>query len=209
MTTALPTRPRAALRISRRDVVNQIVANARAQNLKAIEATKKLRDAACQAFVQAVCDAAMEAAAPAIEVLNRVGSRKGAYQASYSFDPSIRDDGDGNRRFEGMRSSVHVDITDKERNGHYDRDYNRFNVEVKLSKELLALRDAALKLVMELADLRLIERESTREQAMRVSRKLLNQAIKDLPEGEALLDLMDGLRKRVEKETGKHLLLGE
>lgn len=46
--------------------------------------------------------------------------------------------------------------------------------------------------------------------SLRIQRRdLINQAIENMPEGEALLTMMKELRRQIEKKTGKHLLLAD
>lgn len=206
--TSTPTlKPVAQLRISRRDVINQIIADARSESAALLKTATERRTAACLAFANAVSAMALEMGKAVIKEIQRVNKREVNFIADFRFDPKPAEDDD---EVKPTSDAIEVELRSQRGEDRWGRrDYQCFFVEVKLTRELRKLHDEAMEQTKEVRALREITGATQSELRARASRKLLNQAIRDLPEGDALLELMGGLRKRVEKRTGKHLLLSE
>ncbi len=196
-TQATP-RPTPSLRIQRRDLINIIVEDS-ARDMERLrrEADEAARKAA-QAYVDMLSQRALEMARPAIEALNVVTGEV------RTFATDIRLEFADSREVRPLQDTVKVSIYSGERYGDQP---SRFAVRVDVTPLMRELYKEAVEAQRKATELREAKRMSTyRADA---GRALIRQAIAEMPEGEALLEMMKNLRRAVEAKSGKPLLLTE
>ena len=186
MSEAIEPKKVANLKIGRRDLIDLAVADAYRDLKKLRDEARGKMDKSVQAYVDAVNRAAVEKAAPVLKALKEVGSVPDAmtFLAEFTFHYIRRVDREGYK-------PLHLGC--------------RFYVNIPITAEIRALHDEAVKASEEYE----ARTEDVSQRVIRadVGRQLIRQAIEEMPEGEALLEMMSRLRLAVEKKTGKPLLL--
>lgn len=191
-----------SLRIRRHDVINVLVDDAVKDMEKLRKEATEAATKATQTYVNAVNEAAMKAAEPVLTVFKKVSDGNRAFFSRFRLHFDYEDGRE--REVKPLPDVLHVEITNGD--SRYSADAS-FNVRVKVTKELSELFNATTQAVRYAHQLhRARTMQSIRADA---ARTVIRQAIANMPEGEALIELMHSLRRQIEKKSGKHLLLTE
>jgi hypothetical protein len=210
------TEPKMELRLTRADFIDQVVTQGRREaegQLKvALEETKK----AARAFVDAVKVDALRIAKPVVEAANKVRRSTSTAYAHFSYRIEFSDEELKRERLARMMSSVEFEGTEPKETFSVEVNFknerygdNGFSIwlSVPLTRELHRLRMAAMNAASAEHELR--HRYRNYQQAKgEITRKMLAQAIDELPGGKKLLKALNDLRRRSD-ETQKPLQLAE
>ncbi len=197
--------PKVQLRIRRADLIDQIIHEAQEEHRQRLKKADADISAAAQEFVNAVSAEALKIAAPVIDALKKVSKSDRNWRADFKWSPEWTRRSPGSFEYEAsFAQEIAVKLSNGERYSYSDH----FTINLKLTPLLVALRTKALDAARARGQLAEVD---TRIAAMRVDagRKIIRQAIRNLPEGEKLLEAVRSLRIQAEQSMGKGLLLPE
>ena len=205
-----------ALRITRTDLIEQIMREANADLQKRVTAAKDDFAKKCQEFVNAVNGHALKLAQPAIRELRKLSDEKQDYEGSYKLEYqnhygalALRHRNGEERdfaSFEAETSELRVAI--RNGNDHYSSSsvfYVVFKLPAELAKQKKAV-DAAFKAHR---DLKAEDAKRAQDKRQDVTQRMIRQAIDEMPEGKKLLKALADLRVRSEAAAPSPTLIPE
>ena len=192
------------LKLTRADLVLQIVYEARREHQLLLDNAKREANEFALKFVDMVNQAAMKKAKAVIDTLSKISPKNTGFSPKFSMNVASVRDLDDWERTEGRISPSENVLQIKFEQGSYSS--SCFYVEISLTQPMLEAREKFRKAAIEYQ--RLNKTNSARIADLRsdVQQKLIRETIDSSPEGKMLMKMLDSLRKRVEEKTGQNIL---
>jgi len=199
--SAVEAHPKVTLKITRADLINQVVMSARDDYKKGRGKLQEAEHGAVQKYVDAVNAYALKKHSGLIEQLQKATLTSGAILPRFTFTTwNVRMTG-GKAKVESIPNIVRLEFRD-------DRHTTEFRVELTLTKPLQALRKKLFEAIRARLEYDATSEKRITQQRAEVRDRLVRQSIKNSPDGAAMLAAIEALRVQLETETDQNILEG-